>query len=249
MTKLKNIPATPLETFSKKDCEDGLQKFREKLFDLQNIFYADGRFALLLVFQGLDTSGKDGTVRHVMSSMNPMGVNVKPFKQPTEEEKAHDFLWRVYPHFPAKGMIEVFNRSYYEDILVPVMNNTISKEELKQRYDLINALERHLESSGVHILKFFLHVSQEEQQIRIKERLTQPHKKWKYDPGDESVAEHWDEYAALYDRVMDKTNDVEWKIIPADKRWYRNFAVAKILTEHLESLHLEFPGRPNTNDD
>ena len=241
MTKLKNIPTSSPEEFSKKKCHNELITFQKKLFELQNIFYADGRFALLIIFQGVDTSGKDGTIRHAMTCMNPMGVQVKSFKQPTEEEMKHDFLWRIYPHFPAKGMIQVFNRSYYEDILVPSIENKFSKEELQHRCQLLNSLEQHLELSNTHVLKFFLHISKEEQKKRIKERLTQPQKRWKYTKEDEAAADKWNDYIEVYDMLINKCDKHPWNIIPADKRWYRNFAVAKVLTNHLESLHLKFP--------
>lgn len=159
MIKLKNIFTTQLKDFSKKGCNKELATFRKKLFELQNVFYADGHFTLLIIFQGVDTSGKDGTIRHVMASMNPMGVQVKSFKEPTKEELEHDFLWRIYPHFPAKGMIEVFNRSYYEDILAPSIDDKLSKEELQHRCELINRVEQHLEFSKIHVLKSFLHIS------------------------------------------------------------------------------------------
>lgn len=239
--KLKNIITTPSKQFGKKDCIKELQVFHKKLFELQNVFYVDGRFALLIIFQGVDTSGKDGTIRHVMTCMNPMGVQVKSFKQPTEEETKHDFLWRIYPHFPSKGMIQVFNRSHYEDILVPSINQELSKEELMHRCKMLNTLESHLELSNIHVLKFFLHISKEEQRKRIKERLTQPHKRWKYAKEDESAADKWDEYLDVYDMIINNCNEHPWHIIPADKRWYRTRAVAKIITEHLESLKLKYP--------
>ena len=216
--------------------------FHNKLFDLQNVFYADGRFSVLIVFQALDTAGKDGSIRHVMSCMNPMGVHVNSFKQPTPEELKHDFLWRIYPHFPAKGMIEVFNRSHYEDILVPSIEKELSENQLYHRCKPINRLEEHLEANGTHVLKFFLHLSSKEQGVRIKERLTKPHKRWKYSNNDSTVAHEWGDYMEVYNMIVNTCNCPEWHIIPADKRWYRNYAVAKILMGHLESLHLKFPG-------
>jgi polyphosphate kinase 2 (PPK2 family) len=143
---------------------------------------------LLIIFQGVDTAGIDGTVRHVMSCMNPMGVNVKSFKKPTTEELQHDFLWRVYPHFPTKGMIEVFNRSYYAQILVPSLADTISKDTIQHRYQMLDDLEEHLELNNLHVLKFFLPTSKNEQHKRIKERLTKPHKRWKYTIEDTKAA-------------------------------------------------------------
>ncbi|NOT73445.1 MAG: polyphosphate kinase [Cyclobacteriaceae bacterium] len=241
MIKLKALSTLPDDTFSKKDCNDELKVLHKKLFELQNVFYADSRFALLIIFQGLDTSGKDGTIRHVMSCMNPMGVQVKAFKEPTTEERTHDFLWRIFPHFPAKGIIEVFNRSYYEDILVPSIEESLSQERIHHRCTLISRLEEHFESDKTLVLKFFLHVSQAEQEKRIQERLTQPHKRWKYSKEDETVAERWNKYVKVYDMIVNECSSPAWNIIPSDKRWYRNFAVAKILTEHLEALHLHYP--------
>jgi len=241
MNKLKDFSTSPPEGFSKKECNKEMKAFHKRLFELQNVFYADSRFALLVVFQALDTAGKDGSIRHVMSCMNPMGVHVNSFKQPSPEELKHDFLWRIYPHFPAEGMIEVFNRSYYEDILVPSIAKTLPQKHINHRCELINLVEQHLEMSNVHVLKFFLHVSSEEQEKRIKERLTQPNKRWKYSKNDKTVANKWGDYMKVYDMIINTCNTPEWHIIPADKRWYRNYAVAKILTKHLESLHLKYP--------
>ena len=241
MTKLKEFSTLPPDKTSKKECNKEMKTFHNKLFELQNVFYTDNRFALLVVFQALDTAGKDGSIRHVMSCMNPMGVRVDSFKQPSHEELKHDFLWRIYPHFPPKGMIEVFNRSYYEDILVPSIAKTLPQKHIDHRCELINFVVQHLEISNVHVLKFFLNVSSEEQEKLIKERLTQPHKQWKYSKKDKTVANKWGVYMKVYDMIINTCNTPKWHIIPTDKRWYRNYAVAKILTEHLESLHLKYP--------
>ena len=240
MTKLEKIATLPPKQFSKKESNKGLSTFHKKLFELQNVFYADSRFALLIILQGVDTSGKDGVIRHVMTCMNPMGVQVKSFKQPTEEELKHDFLWRIYPHFPAKGMIEVFNRSYYEDVLVPMIHHTLSKENINHRCQLINCLEQHLKRSNIYVLKFFLHLSKEEQGQRIEERLTEPHKQWKYTKEDTIAADRWADYQVAYELIINKCSEQPWHIIPSDKRWYRNYAVAKIITNHLESLKLKY---------
>jgi PPK2 family polyphosphate:nucleotide phosphotransferase len=241
MAKLKYISTLPDLKYSKKECQKDLKSLQAKLFILQNIFYADNRFGLLIILQGVDTSGKDGTIRHVMTCMNPMGVIVKSFKKPTTEELDHDFLWRVYLHFPAKGNIEIFNRSYYEAILIPSFSEKYSKDIIQHRFQMLDDLEEHLEFNNIHVLKFFLHISKSEQSIRIKERLTKPHKRWKYTKQDTKAGERWDDYLNVYDTIINKCNKKSWNIIPADKRWYRNYAVAKILTDHLESLHLSFP--------
>ena len=242
MNTLQQSPTSPEGKFTKEECHEELKALRHKLFDLQNVFYADGRFSLLIILQGMDVAGKDGIIRQVLSGMNPMGVQVKSFKVPTVEELSHDFLWRIFPHFPAKGMMEVFNRSYYEDIVVPFIGKKLTKEKLRERCELINVLEKHLEDSGTHILKFFLNVSHEEQQGRIKERLNQARKRWKYSRTDSAAAREYKDYLEGYDKVVNECTASEWHIIPADQKWYRDYAVAKILTAHLESLPLKYPG-------
>ncbi|MBD98800.1 MAG: polyphosphate kinase [Verrucomicrobia bacterium] len=241
MKKLIEISAMPPNYLTKKECKEQLTVFHKQLFKLQNRFYADGRFGMLIILQGMDTSGKDGTIRHVMSCINPMGLQVKSFKKPTEEEQQHDFLWRVYPHIPAKSMIQVFNRSYFEDILVPSVNNTINEERINHRYKLINQIEEHLLKNDIHVIKFFLHISKEEQAERIRERLTEPHKRWKYDVEDKNAAKKWNDYEKIYDQIISDCTHVPWNIIPADKRWYRNYKVAKTLVEYLEKLNLKYP--------
>ncbi len=241
MIDLNTISTQPPSGASKKDTKAGLLKLHEELFELQNKFYADGRFGLLIILQGMDTSGKDGTIRNAFRGMNPQGVHVKSFKKPTEEELRHDFLWRVYPHIPQKGMIQVFNRSYYEDIVVPKVTLTHSEEIIKHRCMLLKHLEQHLEQNNIHVLKFFLHISKEEQKERINERLTKPYKRWKYSAEDEKAASQWEVYREAYNMALNYCDDPSWHIIPADKRWYRNYSVAKILTEHLKKHNLKYP--------
>ncbi len=241
MLSLAQTPTTPPAHFDKKTAKQKLSAFHERLYALQNLFYAGGRYGLLVILQGMDTSGKDGTIRHVMSCMNPMGVQVQSFKKPTEEERKHDFLWRIYPHFPAKGMIKVFNRSYYEDLIMPMVYSSLPDERVEHRFNLINDLEEHLLQNDLHILKFFLHISQEEQAIRIEERLTIARKRWKYDKADEQAAKKWESYQRAYEKVINQCKALPWHVIPADKRWYRNYAVAKTLTEYLEKLDLGYP--------
>lgn len=241
MKRLKETATLPPNAASKSECKNELKAFHKKLFELQNVFYADGRYSLLIILQGMDTSGKDGTIRHVMTSMNPMGLRVKSFKKPTEDELKHDFLWRIYSHIPKKSRIQVFNRSYYEDIIVPEVNKSLSKEKIKHRINLIQELEEHFAQNNIHVLKFFLHISPEKQKERIKERLSDPHKRWKYSKEDEKSAKNWDKYTSIYDTVLKQCNKTPWHIIPSDKRWYRNYSVAKILTEYLEQLNLKYP--------
>lgn len=239
--KLMSISTLPANQINKKECKKELKKISKELFELQNKFFADGRFGLLIILQGMDTSGKDGTIRHVFSSMNPMGVKVTSFKKPIGSELNHDFLWRVYPYFPAKRMIRIFNRSYYEDILVPMVNKKLKPDDIHHRCQLINELEDHLQRNNIHILKFFLHISKDEQKARINERKNKPHKKWKYDVADEEVRKEWDDYLSAYNMLLEHCNQQQWHIIPSDKRWHRNYEVANILLKHLKSLKLKYP--------
>lgn len=241
MIDLNTTSTKPPPGSSKESTKEALLKKRQGLFELQNKFYADGRYGLLIILQGMDTSGKDGTIRHAFSSMNPQGIQVKSFKAPTEEELAHDFLWRVYPHIPPKRMIEVFNRSYYEDILFPLVNRSLPEEVIHHRCRLLKSLEQHLVQNGIHVLKFFLHISQEEQKKRISERLSKPHKRWKYSIEDEQSAKQWVAYREAYTMLINNCDQPSWHIVPADKRWFRNYYVANILTEHLEKHNLKYP--------
>ncbi|HEU4606510.1 MAG TPA: PPK2 family polyphosphate kinase [Chitinophagaceae bacterium] len=241
MISLRDYSTIAPDESNKKDCKQELKEIRKDLFELQNKFYADGRFGLLVVLQGVDTAGKDGTTRHALSSMNPMGVRVTSFKKPLGMELEHDFLWRIYPHFPAKGMIGVFNRSYYEDILVPYVNKTLDVQDLQHRCHLINEMEDHLVRNNIHILKFILHLSREEQKQRIEERKTKAHKKWKYDVADDKAPGEWDKYIEAYDLLREECNHFPWHVVPADKRWFRNYKVAETVRNHLKSLPLKYP--------
>jgi len=241
MKHITDKPFLPPEKTDKENCKQGLRKIKGKLFELQNKFYADGRFGLLIILQGVDTSGKDGTTRHAFSSMNPLGVSVTSFKKPNGNELEHDFLWRIYPHIPARRMIGIFNRSYYEDILVPQIQGTLDVEAIHHRCQLINELEDHLIRNNIHVLKFFLHISKEEQKKRIEERKTKPHKKWKYDIADDKAPKEWDAYMKAYSMLIEHCSTQPWHIIPADKRWYRNYKVAETVFNHLNALNLKYP--------
>lgn len=241
MFNLNEISTLPPEGIGKEYCKKELYEFHKQLFELQNVFYADGRFGLLIILQGMDTSGKDGTIRHVMTCMNPMGLYVHSFKKPTDEELKHDFLWRVYSHIPPKSMIQVFNRSYYEDIIMPAVNESQSVDRIQHRKNLINELEQHLVQNDIHVLKFFLHISPEEQKERIKERLSKPHKRWKYSKEDDEASINWNDYNNAYNSIIADCNNIPWQIIPSDKRWYRNYLVAKEITSYLKNLNLKYP--------
>lgn len=241
MINISSKATIPNNEISESEAKKKLMKIRKNLYELQNKFYADGRFALLVILQGVDTSGKDGTIRHVFTSMNPQGVQVKSFKKPNEEELSHDFLWRVYPHIPRKGMMQIFNRSYYEDVIMPIVGGFLDKEALQNRCKFINSLEQHFTQSNIIVLKFCLNISKEKQLERIKERLLEPNKRWKYNPEDEKVSKNWDSYINAYNMIINNCDETAWNIIPSDKRWYRNYMVAKILNDKLEQLDLKYP--------
>lgn len=229
--------------FEKDAAKDQTKANRDRLHDLQEILYAEHKRALLIVLQAMDAGGKNSTVRHVMKGINPQGVQVASFVVPTPEELDHDFLWRVHHHTPGKGMIGIFNRSHYEDVLVVRVENLVSQEIWQRRYDHINAFERLLADSGVTILKFFLHISRQEQKERFQDRLDRPDKHWKFSRGDLDVRAKWDQYMAAYEDALTRCNTsyAPWYIIPADKKWYRNLVVSNILVETLEQLDLQYP--------
>lgn len=228
---------------NKKDAEAELAALRERLRELQNVLYAEHRHALLIVLQAMDAGGKDGTIRHVMRGVNPQGVRVTSFKVPTPQELDHDFLWRIHPHVPGKGMIGIFNRSHYEDVLVVRVARLAPQDVWEARYDHINAFERLLADSGVVILKFFLHISKQEQKERFLARLEEPEKRWKFSKGDLVVREQWDDYMRAYEDALTRCNTpwAPWHIIPADRKWYRNLVIAQTLVETLEGLDMRYP--------
>jgi PPK2 family polyphosphate:nucleotide phosphotransferase len=215
----------------------------QKLNELQNLLYAESKHAILVVIQGMDASGKDGVIRDVFGQLNPQGVTVKSFKVPTSEELSHDFLWRVHQAAPAKGMIQIFNRSQYEDILVTRVHGIIDDATAKKRMKAINDFEQLLtEHNSTRILKFYLHISPEEQQQRLKERLDDPAKQWKYNAKDFEEAKKWDDYMHMYEEAFDKCNDVPWTIVPADQNWYKEYLIANTLLETLQALDMKYPG-------
>jgi PPK2 family polyphosphate:nucleotide phosphotransferase len=189
----------------------------------------------------MDASGKDGVVRKVFGAINPNGCSVKSFKKPTDEEYAHDFLWRVHAETPANGMIKIFNRSHYEDILVPSVYGFIPKEKIEKRFKSINDFEQNLENSGTRILKFFLNVSKEEQEVRLKERIENPEKHWKHNDGDWETRKHWDEFQGVYTMIFSRCDAVPWHNIPADKNWYKEYLVAEKVLETLKEINPQWP--------
>jgi PPK2 family polyphosphate:nucleotide phosphotransferase len=230
-------------TYNKKSAQEVLETNLSRLRDLQNVLYAEHKHAVLIILQGMDASGKDGTIRHVMRGINPQGVQVTSFKVPTAEELDHDFLWRIHRHAPARGMIAIFNRSHYEDVLVVRVEELVPRSVWEARYEHINAFERLLADSGVIILKFFLHISKAEQKKRFEERLRAPEKQWKFAVGDLKVRQKWDDYMAAYEDALTHCNTpwAPWHIVPADRKWYRNLVISSVLVETLERLDMRYP--------
>jgi PPK2 family polyphosphate:nucleotide phosphotransferase len=218
-------------------------KLQQKMDVLQFRLYADQKHSLLVCLQALDAGGKDGVVRHVIGPMNPQGCRVVSFKQPSAEELAHDFLWRVERQVPARGEVVIFNRSHYEDVLVVRVHDLVPKQVWSQRYEQINEFERRLIANGTHIIKFFLHISKKAQLERFKQRLDDPERHWKISESDYSERDYWDDYGAAYEDVLSKcsTNDAPWFVIPSDHKWFRDLAISQIIVETMENLGLELP--------
>ena len=241
--KLKDIDTKAPAGVDKTKTKIALGKILKDLDELQNLLYAEGKFSLLIVIQGMDASGKDGLTRDVFTSMNPQGVNVSSFKEPTKEELSHDFLWRIHKQAPAKGMIQIFNRSQYEDVLITRVHGLIDDETAKKRMKAINDFEQLLIShNDTHILKFYLHVSHKEQLDRLDERLRKPEKMWKYSPEDFKESKLWDTYMKYYEDVFEHCNEAPWHIIPADQNWYKSYMVAKTIQYTLKGLKMKYPG-------
>jgi len=237
-------PAETPEGVSKEEADGVLQGLLEELGKLQYRLYAEHRQGLLVVLQGIDGSGKDGTIRHVMTGMNPAGCVVTSFKQPTKLELDHDFLWRVHPHVPAKGDVAVFNRSHYEDVLVVRVHHLVPKDVWSKRYALINEFERLLRvEGGTTVVKFFLHISKAEQLERFEQRLEDPERQWKIAEEDYRERERWDDYVEAYEDVLTETSTehAPWYIVPADKKRVRNLLVARVLVDTLKSMDIQPP--------
>ncbi|MGO9135483.1 MAG: PPK2 family polyphosphate kinase [Methylovirgula sp.] len=242
--KLAHVDPDEHGSYQEEEAEAELAHHKERISVLQRRLNADGSQALLIVLQGIDGAGKDGTCWHVINSMDPEGVGVTGFKEPTAEEKRHDFLWRVHPHAPAKGDIAVFNRSHYEDVLVARVHNLVPKKIWSQRYDFINEWERLIATeTKTTVLKFFLYISKDEQLRRFKDRLDAPERQWKISEADYKEREYWDDYIDAFEDVFAKcsTQDAPWFIIPSNYKWFRNLAVAKIIADALDDMNPKYP--------
>ena len=240
--KLAEIDTKYQGELTKEQGEKELQDLIKKMAALQHVMYAENKHALLIILQGMDASGKDGVIRNVFSGVNPQGCTVKSFKAPTPEEMGYDFLWRIHKCVPAKGMFQIFNRSHYEDILYPTVNKTFDKKEIERRYKVINQFEDHLEKSGTKILKFYLHISPEEQGVRLQQRVDDETKHWKYNSADRLEAEKWDKYMETYERILNEcSKDIPWAVVPADTKWYRNIVIARKVVETLEAMDMKYP--------
>ncbi len=240
--KIAEISADPPEGVDKEDLREATKKYVDRIGELQKMLQAEKKKAVLIVFQGMDGSGKDGAVENVFKECHPSGLSVYGFKKPSEEEFAHDFLWRVHKVAPARGNIQIFVRSHYEDVLIQRVHKWITEERVDARFDAINAFEKLLEvDNHTLILKFFLHISFEQQAEELQQRIDEHEKNWKHNSADWKEREHWDEYMRCYEDALNRCT-VPWTVVPVDKRWYRDYIVSKTVAEAMEKLNLAYPG-------
>jgi PPK2 family polyphosphate:nucleotide phosphotransferase len=241
--KLSSLDTRAPKDLDKKAIKEETDKILEELDELQNLLFAESKHSIMIVIQGMDGSGKDGVIRNVLGNMNPQGVTVKSYKAPTADELSHDFLWRIHQHSPARGMIQVFNRSHYEDILITRVHKWCDDDTARKRMAAINDFEQLLQDhNNTHILKFYLHVSPEEQHERLSERLKDPAKMWKYNEKDFDEAKLWDVYMEMYEDCFEQCNKPEWTIVPSDQNWYKEYIIATALRDLLKGLDMQFPG-------
>jgi PPK2 family polyphosphate:nucleotide phosphotransferase len=240
--KLDDISTRAPADLDKKDTKKKTGEILTSLNELQNLLYAEGKHSLLVILQGMDASGKDGAIKNVFGTLNPLGVNVKSFKAPTHEELSHDFLWRIHLHVPSKGMIQMFNRSHYEDILITRVHGWCDDNLARKRMKAINDWENLISThNNTTILKFYLHVSFKEQQERLEERTRDPLKMWKYNPDDEDESKFWDSYMRMYEDCIENCNGIPWTIVPSDQNWYKEYIIANKLLQTLKSLNMKYP--------
>ena len=245
--KLSKIDANDIGSYDgeggKGEARADHKSLNKRLAELQNLFYADGSRSLLVVLQAIDAGGKDSTIRKVFSGINPQGVEVTSFKVPSKEEFAHDYLWRIHQHAPAKGKIGIFNRSHYEEVLVTRVEKLIPEDVWKARYEHLNNFEALLASTGSKVIKFYLHISKDEQKDRFQDRLDDPSKHWKFDEGDLEKRKKWDDYIEAFEDAINtcSTDESPWYVIPANKKWFRNVLISKVLIETIEAMNLSYP--------
>lgn len=241
--RLDKIDAGFKNKYDQTSAQVEIERYTKRLRELQYLLYAEGKRSLLIILQAMDAGGKDGTINHVFSSMNPQGARVYGFKVPSAEEASHDFLWRIHQAAPQRGQVAIFNRSHYEDVLVSRVHDLVPRKVWKKRFELINDFEQNLVESGTHILKFYLHISADEQLRRFKQRIDDPARHWKISEADYKERERWDDYTKAFEDALGRcsTKHAPWFIIPANHKWFRNLAVSQIVVEALESLKMEFP--------
>jgi len=247
--RLSDIPTGAPMGMKKSDLKNETQKLVERLGELHHTMYAEGKYSVLVILQGMDGSGKDGAVRNVFNQCTIAGLDLVSFKKPTEEEFAHDFLWRAHRWVPQKGMLTIFNRSHYEDILIQRVHRWINLERVEKRMNAINAFEELLAfDNNTLVFKYYMHISKEEQEVQLQQRLDDPTKFWKHNEGDWEERKHWDEYMEAYEWAINNST-TPWYICPVDNRWYRDHFIAKTLVDALEKLNMKLPAAPQRNAD
>ena len=249
--KLQSLPTNDTGPFKdKQDAAPAIEKNLKKLDELQEVLYAQGKHAVLIVFQAMDAGGKDGAIEHVFSGINPQGCSVTSFKIPSAEELAHDYLWRYHIAAPRKGMIGIFNRSHYEAVLVERVKDLVPRSTWMKRYDHINAFEQMLADEGTLILKFFLHISKDEQKQRLQARLDDPNKHWKFNPEDIEERRRWNDYMQAYEDALEKcsTTHAHWFVVPSDRKWFRNWVLSDTIVRAMERLKMKYPPAPEGLD-
>ena len=242
MALLDNHRPNGPENWNKKQIKKATEPLLDDLYEYTKRLYAEGKRSILIVLQGMDASGKDGLTRTLFQKVSPAWVNVHSFKKPSDEEFAHDFLWRIHKRTPEKGIITVFNRSHYEDILVPSVYGYIDQATIDQRYDQINQFERYLEANGTKVLKFYLNVSYDKQEQKLNERINTKEKHWKHSDGDWETREHWNEFMDVYESIFQRCDDIPWHIIPCDHNWTKLYTAAQIVADTLKEMDPQFPG-------
>lgn len=239
--KLSELETKAPNKINKEKAKQQTKAWIKEIIKLQEKLYAQGKYSILVILQGLDASGKDGAIKKVFGKISPNGCKVKSFKKPNKKEYSHDFLWRIHKETPAKGMIQIFNRSHYEDVLVPSIYNIIDKKTINKRYEIINNFEFALSENNTIIIKFFLLTSKEEQRERLQERIDKKEKHWKHSDGDWETRKHWTEFINEYEKIFNICDIIPWQIVPADQNWYKEHIVAKKVYETLSKLPLEWP--------